>query len=325
MSKTSIDWRAGGRWLDCRTSGPTMGTRYSARWHAPPGSDTKALVETLASAVSAVDRQMSNWLPASDLSRLNRAAPGAWTPVPPPLAKVLRRAMEIGRETGNAFNIGVGDLVDAWGFGPTGSQPAQAPPAAAGARPPVDTLLELDPMHGRARKHAPLALDLCGIAKGFGVDELGRALDAHGITSWLVGIDGEMRARGTKPDGSAWAIGLEAPRDDRREPMAAIELCDAAVATSGDYRHHAVVPMDPRSASPACGGLASVTVVVPSCMDADAYATALMVLGAEAGRALATRLGLSALLLARDGTAWRASGSGCFENAGARVPGQAAD
>jgi thiamine biosynthesis lipoprotein len=104
------------------------------------------------------------------------------------------------------------------------------------------------------------------------------------------------------------------------------------VATSGDYRHHAVVggqrvshTMDPRSASPACSGVASVTVVAPSCMDADAYATALMVLGAEAGRALATRLGLSALLLARDGTAWRASGSGCFENAGARVPGQAAD
>lgn len=316
MSKTSIDWLPGPRLQDCRTSGETMGTRYSARFHAPEGVDVKGVAAALAVAVGAVDRQMSNWKPDSDLTRLNRAPPGVWTPVPSMLATVLARALQIGRETGHAFDIGVGELVDAWGFGPSG---ARRRPVVAAPCAPADRLLEIDLPGGRARKHGPIALDLCGIAKGYGVDQLGRALDAHGIGSWLVGIDGELSARGAKPDGTAWTIALEAPDDERRAAMAAIELADAAVATSGDYRHWAVVDgrrvshtMDPRSGAPLQGGLASVTVVAAHCVDADAYATALMVLGEDDGRALARRLGLDALFVARGGTGLRTSGAGFF-------------
>ena len=123
---------------------------------------------------------------------------------------MLVRAIDIGRETANAFNIGVGDLVDAWGFGPRGEM--RPLDMLEGPRPcrPVDELLEIDVVECRARKHGPVALDLCGIAKGFGVDELARVPDRHGIDSWLVGIDGEMRSRGGKPDGSRWSITLEA-------------------------------------------------------------------------------------------------------------------
>lgn len=317
MSKTSIDWLPGARLQDCRTSGATMGTRYSARFHAPAGADVKGMAAALAAAVGAVDRQMSNWNPDSDLMRLNRAPPGVWMPVPAELAQVLARALQIGRETGNAFHIGVGDLVEAWGFGPAGArrQPAVAP----SPRPPLHDLLEIDPAGGRARRHGPVALDLCGIAKGFGVDELARVLDARGIGSWLVGIDGELRARGAKPDGAAWSIALEAPDDERRAAMGVIELADAAVATSGDYRHWAVVDgrrvshtMDPRTGAPLQGGLASVTVVAAQCMDADAYATALMVLGEEGGAAMARRLGLDALFVARHAAGLRAQGTGFF-------------
>lgn len=317
MSKTSIDWLPGPRLQDCRSSGATMGTRYSARFHAPAGADVKGTAAALAAAVGAVDQQMSNWKPDSDLMRLNRAPPGVWTPVPPELAQVLARALQIGRETGNAFNIGVGDLVEAWGFGPAG---ARRPPAVAPSpRPPLHDLLEIDPAGGRARKHGPVGLDLCGIAKGFGVDELARVLDARGIGSWLVGIDGELRARGAKPDGAAWSIALEAPDDERRAAMGVIELADAAVATSGDYRHWALVDgrrvshtMDPRTGAPLQGGLASVTVVAAQCMDADAYATALMVLGPRDGCALVRRLGLEALLVAREANGYRITGTGAF-------------
>jgi FAD:protein FMN transferase len=152
------------------------------------------------------------------------------------------------------------------------------------------------------------------------VDELGRVLDANGISSWLVGIDGEMRARGHKPDGTDWAIALEAPDDERRAAMSVIELCDAAVATSGDYRHWAdrdgrrvSRTMDPRTGVPVHQGPASVTVLSPSCMDADGYATALMVLGEQAGLALARRLQLDTCVVLREADGLRTTGTGWFD------------
>jgi len=322
MSKTSIEWLPGAGLNDCRTSGDTMGTRYSARFHAPVQADVKAIAAALQAAVTAVDAQMSNWKADSALSRLNRAPSDAWTPIPAKLATVLVRALEIGRATGNAFNASVGDLVDAWGFGPGGARPLPAAAQAPRPRAPLDAVLEVDLPGCRARKHGPVALDLCGIAKGFGVDELARVLDGWGIASWLVGIDGEMRARGAKPDGSAWAIAVEAPEEGRRAPMAVIELQDAAVATSGDYRHQAWLDglrishtMDPRTGAPLRGTLASVTVIAPCCMDADAYATALMVLGEDAGCEQARRIGLDALFVAREGEGLRTRGTGCFAGA----------
>jgi thiamine biosynthesis lipoprotein len=320
MSKTSIDWLPGQRVNDCRTSGNTMGTRYTARFHAPPGVDVRAIVAALGSAVTAVDNQMSNWKPDSDLSRLNRAATGDWIRIPANLAAVIQRGMDIGRETANAFNMGVGDLVGAWGFGPAGVQRPLDAPDVPCPRVPVDELLEIDVVGCRARKQGPVTLDLCGIAKGFGVDELARVLDRHGMDSWLVGIDGELRSKGCKPDGAAWAIALEAPDDDRRAAMGVVEVGDAAIATSGDYRHWTPInghrishTMDPRAGRPVQGALASVTVIAAVCADADAYATALMVLGQEAGQELARRLGLDALFVERGSEGLRATGIGSLQ------------
>ncbi|MFX1676193.1 FAD:protein FMN transferase [Paraburkholderia sp. A2WS-5] len=320
MSKMSIEWSPGSLLNRCRVSGATMGTRYDVQFYAPLHTDLKTLAAELDAAVSAVDEQMSNWKTDSNLSRLNRAEPGCWVPVSANLAAVLVRALEIGRETDNAFNIGIGELVQAWGFGP--ASPLHADHGdARGAAPllPVGDLLEVDVQHGHARKRASVAFDLCGIAKGFGVDELARVLDRHRIGAWLVGIDGEMRSRGRKADGSAWAIAVEAPDDERRDIFSVIELGDAAVATSGDYRHWRNVggtrvshTMDPRAGLPLCGEIASVTVIAPTCMDADAYATALMVLGIEAGSDFARRHNLDAFFIVRDGDAFRGIGTGCF-------------
>ncbi|MFZ3119084.1 MAG: FAD:protein FMN transferase [Variovorax sp.] len=322
MSRTSIEWLRDARLKDCRTSGATMGTRYTARFIVPEQAQVRAIVAELDAAVTAVDAQMSNWKADSDLSRLNRAAPEDWVPVPANLATVLLRSIEIGRETGNAFNIGVGGLVGAWGFGPAGVNGPQGGPTGPRACQPLDALLEIDLPGRRVRKHGRVALDLCGIAKGFGVDELARVLARHGIGAWLVGIDGEMRVRGGKPDGSPWAIALEAPEDERRAAMGVIELDDAAIATSGDYRHWREIDgarishtMDPRTGAPLRGAVASVTVIAPTCADADAYATALMVLGAQAGHDHARERGLDALFVTREGTGFRAAGTGFFDGA----------
>jgi thiamine biosynthesis lipoprotein len=295
-----------------------MGTRWTAQFYAPVGYDTRAIAAELGSAVACVDAQMSNWRADSDLSRLNRATPGKWVAVPANLAIVLARALEIGRDTDNAFNIGVGELVGAWGFGPEDHRAASTP-ASRCPCPPLGEVLDVDVPNRRARRNADIGLDLCGIAKGFGVDELARVLRREGMVSWLVGIDGEMRAHGSKPDGAAWAIAIELPDYHSRAAMGVIELSDAAVATSGDYRHWMDIgdrrvshTMDPREGAPVCNGVASVTVVTSECTRADAFATALMVLGIDAGRACAEQHRLDVLFAIREAGALRTSGTGCF-------------
>jgi len=286
-----------------------MGSRWSAVFHAGGDVDAAALTRRLQGAVERVEQQMSTWRPESDLERLNAAPVGAWVQIPRELAHVLATALEIGRLSRGAFDIGVGDLVQAWGFGGGARVPDGGRIAAIDGRPSFEPpkTLQLDPAGCRARRLAPLRLDLSGIAKGFGVDELAREMKAAGLSSWLVGIDGEMRAEGTKPDGRPWTIAHEKPTPGEREVLGVLELSGAAVATSGSYRHQRQVAgrtlshtMDPFRGAPLENDLAAVTVLSETCMAADAWATALMVRGANDGLALARRLGLAALFVRTD-------------------------
>ena len=138
-----------------------------------------------------------------------------------------------------------------------------------------------------------------------------------GVSSWLVGIDGELRAEGRKADGRPWVVGHERPSRDARALMGVIELCDCAVATSGNYRHVVEVggrlvshTIDPRRCAPLGNDLASVTVLAPTAMAADGWATALMVLGRERGARLAASLGLRAVLVTNDGEVVASEGFG---------------
>ncbi len=286
-------------------NGPTMGTRWSALFHAEPGFDPAPVQAALQTAVDEVDAQMSTWKPDSDLMRINAAPVGDRVAVPERLRHVLRLGLEIGRASNGAFDIGMGDAVTAWGFGPEAAAPDGIRAAMAAPRRSAHEILEIDGDH--LRKAAPIALDLNGIAKGYGVDRLAETLRDHGIAAALVGIDGEMRALGLRPDGEAWTIAVEAPDAKRRTPYSILALQDASVATSGDYRHWVDVQgrrlshtMDPRRGAPLIASPASVTVVARSCAEADAWATALMVLGPERGAALARQRRLDALFLMRD-------------------------
>lgn len=296
----------------CTLNGETMGTRYSAVFFAPAGIDLDAIGAALFAGVDRVDRQMSTWKADSDLSRLNAAPLQQWQPVPPQLWTVLDAALRVGRESGGAFDIGVGDVVNAWGFGPAAPQPNAQEIRALGQRShrPASDLLEMDAAQQRVRKQGALALDLSGIAKGYGVDALARCLDGFGIRHYLVGIDGEMRAKGSKPGGQPWAVAIEKPVRHVRDVMGVMELADAAIATSGDYRHwfevagqhyaHTMHPVRGRPLDEHSNRLASVTVVMPSCMLADAWATALLVMGAPAAAQLAQQQGMTVLLVLRD-------------------------
>lgn len=297
-------------------NGPTMGTRWSALFFAGPGLDPAPIRAALQAAVDEVDGQMSTWKPDSDLMRFNAAPVGEWIALPARLVEVLRLGLMIGRISGGAFDIGMGDAVTAWGFGPEAAAPDGIRAAMKNPRRPAHEVLEFDGDH--LRKAEPVTLDLNGIAKGYGVDRLAETLRDHGISDGLVGIDGEMRATGLRPDGEAWTIAVEAPDPERRTPHSILALQDAAVATSGDYRHWVEVQgrrlshtMDPRRGAPLIASPASVTVVARTCAEADAWATALMVLGLDKGADLVRKQGLDALFLLReDGGSVRGMGVG---------------
>lgn len=290
-------------------NGPAMGARWSAAFYAAADCDTAALARALAAAVETVEQQMSTWRPTSDLMRLNAAPVGAWIAIPGELAEVLDTALAVGRLSDGAFDIGVGDLVTAWGFGGGARTPDAAAIRRVTGRPSSEPpkTLQVDVADRRARKFVPLKLDLSGIAKGFGVDCMARVMREFGIRSYLVGIDGEMRAGAAKPDGRPWGIAQERPDRANRAVLGVIDLENAAVATSGNYRHVVEVggralshTMDPRRGAPVINDLAAVTVVAPTTMLADAWATALMVLGPEVGPKRAAEIGLTALLVTQN-------------------------
>lgn len=289
-------------------SGATMGTRYSAVFYARGDEDRSGLSRDLQAAVDAVDAQMSTWKPDSALMQLNRAPTGIWCKMPGDLFAVLKAAMEIGRLSEGAFDIGVGDLVASWGFGSHAADSDRPRLDATGTAPrrPAHLCLELDHAQKRVRKLAAVTLDLSGIAKGFGVDELASMLMAHGVDHFLVSIDGELRAAGSKPDGSPWRVAVEKPQAGHRAVEGVLELSEGAVATSGDYRHFVECDgirhghtMDPRHGAPLTDGPAAVTVMAATCMEADAWATAMLVLGPRTGAELASRHGIEALFIDR--------------------------
>lgn len=302
-------------------SGPTMGSRWSVLLDAPARPATDRLQAALQAAVDAVEAQMSTWKPDSDLMRFNAAPCGDWITLPAGLMAVLAAGVQISRATNGAFEMNVGTAVRAWGFCTDPADLAAIRAASRAPRVPAAMALDLDPERSAARKTAPLALDLSGIAKGHGVDRLAGVLACLGIRHALCAIDGEVRAVGTQADGTPWSVAIETPDSGARAPHSVLALADGAVATSGDYRHFVNVrgqrlphTIDPRRGSPLVGGPASVSVLSGDCRTADALATALMVMGKDAGLGFARRHGISVLFIVREGTTLQSAGTGIFAN-----------
>ncbi|MGO4907337.1 FAD:protein FMN transferase [Pseudorhodobacter sp. W20_MBD10_FR17] len=306
-----------------RLQGPTMGTIWSVVIDGLDAQQADLLRPTLQAAlqqaVQEVDDQMSTWRMTSDLMRLNAAPVGQWLDLPARLMHVLAAGLTISHATDGAFDMNVGDAVRAWGFGPLPIDLGHILAASQTPRIRATEALQLDEIQGRARKTAPLALDLSGIAKGYGVDRLAEVLACFGISHALCAIDGELRALGTQADGTPWAVAVETPDGAVRTPHSYVALADGAVATSGDYRHFVAVKgqrlshtMDPERRAPVVGAAASVSVLAQTCMKADAMATALMGMGLSAGLAHARKNGISALFLTREAGAIQAHGVGVF-------------
>jgi thiamine biosynthesis lipoprotein len=281
--------------------GEVMGTYFHLQ--AQCGPQTDAALDAASAALALVDAQMSTYKPQSNLMMLNGAAVGEPVTVGAAVVEVLALAETVRSESDGAFNVAIGRLIDAWGFGAGGAEPAPVLEQVQRLRPPAPAYALLD--GDRAQRLADVLINLSAVAKGYGVDRAADVLAAH-CPNFMVDVGGEVRVWGRNPGGTPWRIGIETPSLMRRGVERVLALEGRAVATSGDYRNYREVQgrrvshtIDPRSAAPISHRLASVTVVHDTCAQADAYATALNVLGEQEGMALAETLGLAAYFLIR--------------------------
>jgi thiamine biosynthesis lipoprotein len=264
----------------------------------------------VAGTLDRIDRGMSTWRDDAELVRFNRSAGTRPFRFSPETRRVVAAALDLARETGGAFDPTVEPLMPLWGFRgePTDADPGEAELERARARVGWRKLVWDD--EGRLVKRvAGVELDLSAIAKGYAVDAIVDDLARERPLGLLVEVGGEVRALGTKAGGEPWRVGIEDARLPGANLEAVVELTGGALATSGDYRQARIVDgerrghvLDPRTGRPAQTGVASASVVAPTCMEADAVATALMVLGADAALAwVEARPWLEALLLIREG------------------------
>jgi thiamine biosynthesis lipoprotein len=293
--------------------GPTMGTTFSVVI-AGESLELPALERLqveIDAELATVNAEMSTYLEDSELSRFNTAPAGEPFAASEHLLEVVELAKQVTRASGGAFDVTVGPLVDAWGFGPEVSDRVELSDAQiATLRERVgDSKLELDREAQTLRKTvAGLHVDLSAIAKGHGCDRVAAAVEAAGYANYMIEVGGEVRVCGSNPAGEPWRVGIERPTADAagsRAVQAILRVSDVAVATSGDYRNYweregvrYSHTIDPRTGRPITHRLASVTVVHPqSAALADAWATALNVLGPDEGLALAEQLDLAVYFL----------------------------
>ena len=319
-----------GRWT---ITGATMGTTFTvtvvsggspaeapARPEArmPPAApptgrelDRAAVEAEVRGILERIEGRMSHYRPDSELSRFNRARTTEPQPMSGETLEVVAEALAVSRASGGAFDVTVGPLVEAWGFGPPGRAPA-APDAAdlVALRARVGSdLLEVDLTASTLRKRRPdVVLDLSAIAKGHAVDAVASLLVGRGLGDHVVEIGGELRAGGGNERGEPWRVAVERPALGVPAAQRIVSLTNAALATSGDYRNFYDLDgtrvshtLDPRTGRPVTHRLLSVSVIAERCSLADARSTALNVLGPDDGYALAVDHGWAALFVIDDG------------------------
>lgn len=286
----------------------TMGTSYSIKVSSlPPKLSGEQLRKEIRASLELINAQMSTYRQNSELSLLNASHFTEWQPVSEALYNVVASAKKISELTHGAFDISVGPLVNLWGFGPdpmTFTAPAQELIEQKMKQIGYKSIeLRSEPFSIK-KTISELYIDLSAIAKGYAVDQVGLLLEAHGITDYLVEIGGEIRLRGNNLSGAPWRIAIEKPTPEQRMIQKIVPITDVAMATSGDYRNFFEVDgirfshtIDPRTGRPITHKLASVTVLRETTMEADALATAFMVLGPEDGFKLAEREHIAALFI----------------------------
>ncbi len=271
-----------------KIGGETQGTYYAITYYSLDSSNIQPAIDSL---LKRFDSTASTYKPNSIITRLN--ANDSMVRADAMFETIFNKAMDVSEKTNGAFDVTVGPLVYAWGFGLTNRLKMN--------QHIVDSLLPLVGYkkvkleNRKLRKTDPrIRIDFNAIAQGYAVDVVGEYLESKGIKSYIIDIGGEVLARGAKPNHENWSVAIEKPTqnaDDERTIQAVVMLEEMAISTSGSYRKfyeengirysHTI---DPANGYPVKHTLLSVSVLAKDCMTADAYATAFMVMGVEKGK-----------------------------------------
>jgi thiamine biosynthesis lipoprotein len=277
----------------------------------------------LRASLDRINQLMSTWDPDSEISRFNRSTSLQPFPVSAETFEAFKWSIDVGIQTGGALDVTIGPLVDAWGFGPAGARqvlPTNEEIARLREATGLDRI-ELDAAALTVRKTRPdVRCDLSSVVPGYAADRLWTELADRGFTDFLIDVGGEVRTRGRNGSGAPWQIAIERPETQGGAIQRLVPISNLAITTAGDYRKYREVDgrriahiLDPRTGRPLTHRLASVTVIDELAVRADAFDTALMVLGTDEGMALATKLNLAALFIERTDTGFSERATPRFE------------
>ena len=304
-------------------SGKTMGTHYIVKVaQFPETGDWQEIAGEIQNKLDALEQMMSTYLSDSDVCRFNAfSSTDDWFSVSPETAQVVHTALEISRLSEGALDITVAPLVRHWGFGAGGTlrlagsfEELKAAAVLLRERTGYEKLsVQLDPP--ALKKSIPeLTIDLSAIAKGFAADSIAELLDAHKITDYLIEVGGEVRGKGKKTPEKHWIVGVEKPSPEQFSGFQqAFPLKDQSLATSGSYLQFREIEgrrishlIDPRTGLPTqikegTEALVSTAILAPNCTQADAWATAMFVLGEQKGLEIAHQHKIAVLFLLQTG------------------------
>jgi thiamine biosynthesis lipoprotein len=284
-----------------------MGTIVSVKVFSTDEDAAARAIEAAFDEIGRVEALTTRYSPESEVSRLNAAADGSSAvPVGGEVLAIVRRAIEVSKLTGGAFDATVGPVVDLWAFGRTGVVPTREEIGAA--LPLVDyRRVRVDTTGSSLVAPPGTVIDLDAIAKGYAVDRAIAVLAEHGVARAIVDAGGDVGLLGEPPHADGWRVGIKHPRADGL--IGVLSIDGGGVATSGDYQRYTMVGdrryhhvLDPATGYPA-PGVMSVTVVAETAMDADALATAVFVMGPERGVLLVEELpAVEAVIITGDDT-----------------------
>jgi len=290
-------------------SGNTMGTTYSIKIvESANFSLPSNLHKEIDSVLAEVNNQMSTYIKDSEISLFNSNKDTNWVKISSALAEVMNEAKNISAESDNVYDITIGPVVNLWGFGPENDLiviPTDAEINLAKDKTGTEKLkVNLSKLLIK-KTDKDLYCDLSSIAKGFGVDKVGLLLENCNLNNYMVEIGGEVRTKGKKNKNENWKIGISTPISNGLQKV--LLITNVSVATSGDYLNYFEREgvryshlIDPRDGKPITHNLASVTVVHSNCRTADAYATAINVMGPTVGYEFALKKKLPIFMIVRE-------------------------
>lgn len=268
-----------------KMTGAAQGTYYAITYCSDNNKNLQPAVDSL---LRQFDKSVSSYVPTSVISLLNNNDTSVTAD--PIYETIFRKSMEVSASTDGAFDVTVGPLVEAWGFG--FKKKEKVDKAMVDSLLPLVGYRKVKLSKGRLIKADPrIQIDFDAIAQGYSSDWLALFFEKKGIQNYLIDVGGEVLAHGSKPDGQLWSVAIEMPSknsEDERKIQAILSLKDHAISTSGSYRKYYEEngvryshTIDPSNGYPVRHNLLSVSVIANDCITADAYATAFMVMGLE--------------------------------------------